>query len=285
MVSTSATTSTSRCHECRSGLAHGRRAEKSAERHRRFSVLSPVGVRAGGPAHSSDRCSRKPRALRRRLAALFALVVGAATLALALAVAISEFPRGLVLLGCALVAGVFAWYGLIRRGAARALGFIVAGTAVAVAVALIVVGGSRFLDLLIIVGSLICLAAARATLGVHVDLPSAPSPRQPVLFFNPRSGGGKAERFALAKEARDRGIEPIELKPGDDLEVLVRGAVERGADGLAMAGGDGSQAVVASDRCRTRAAIRLRAGRHPQPLRARPRRRPGRRGRSARRLR
>ena len=42
------------------------------------------------------------------------------------------------------------------------------------------------------------------------------------------------------------GIEPIELKPGDDLETLVRGAVERGADGLAMAGGDGSQAIVAA---------------------------------------
>jgi diacylglycerol kinase family enzyme len=184
--------------------------------------------------------------VRRRLAAAFALVASAATLALAVAVAISEFPRGLLLLGCALVAGVFAWYGLIRRGAARALGFIVAGTAVAVAVALIVVGGSRFVDLLVMVGLLVSLAAARATLGVHVDLPSAPTPRQPVLFFNPRSGGGKAERFALAKEARDRGIEPIELKPGDDLEVLVRGAVERGADGLAMAGGDGSQAVVAA---------------------------------------
>jgi len=183
--------------------------------------------------------------LRRRLAAVFALVLGAATLALAVAVAISEFPRGLLLLGCALVAVLFAWYGLIRRGIARAVGLIVAGTAVAVAVASIVVGGSWFLDLLVILGVLLTLAAARATLGVHVDLPSAPSPRQPVLFFNPRSGGGKAERFALAKEARDRGIEPIELKPDDDLEVLVRRAVERGADGLAMAGGDGSQAVVA----------------------------------------
>ena len=69
---------------------------------------------------------------------------------------------------------------------------------------------------------------------------------EPVLFYNPRSGGGKAERFALAKEARDRGIEPIELKAGDDLEVLVRRAVDRGADGLAMAGGDGSQAIVAA---------------------------------------
>ena len=90
------------------------------------------------------------------------------------------------------------------------------------------------------------LAAARATLSVHVDLPDASAPRHPVLFFNPRSGGGKAERFALADEARARGIEPIELKPGEDLETLVRGAVDRGADGLAMAGGDGSQAIVAA---------------------------------------
>ena len=65
------------------------------------------------------------------------------------------------------------------------------------------------------------LAAARGTLAVHVDLPSASAPRRPVLFFNPRSGGGKAERFSLAAEARARGIEPIELKPGDDLETLV----------------------------------------------------------------
>ena len=79
-----------------------------------------------------------------------------------------------------------------------------------------------------------------------MDLPDAPAPRQPVLFFNPPSGGGKAERFALADEARARGIEPIELKPGEDLEALVRGAVERGADALAMAGGDGSQAIVAA---------------------------------------
>ena len=35
-----------------------------------------------------------------------------------------------------------------------------------------------------------------------------------MLFFNPKSGGGKAERFHLADEARRRGIEPIELSPG-----------------------------------------------------------------------
>ncbi len=184
--------------------------------------------------------------MRPRLAATVALVAGAATIALALAVAVNEFPRGLVLLGCVVVAGGSAWYGVLRRGAARVVGLTVAGLALAGALVLLVVEGSPLADLLVVAGLLVSLAAARAALSVHVDLPGASAPRHPVLFFNPRSGGGKAERFKLADEARARGIEPIELKPGEDLEDLVRGAVERGADALAMAGGDGSQAIVAA---------------------------------------
>ena len=184
---------------------------------------------------------------RRQLAAVVALVVGAATVVLAVAVAVSEFPRGLGLLGCVVVAGAAAWYGVLRRGAARVAGLTVAGA-----------GARR------------CGGAARRRAGRRSSIcwswracwcrwrrrvprspctwtcPSASAPRRPVLFFNPRSGGGKAERFTLADEARARGIEPIELKPGEDLETLVRGAVERGADALAMAGGDGSQAIVAA---------------------------------------
>src|SRR5947209_1779234 len=64
--------------------------------------------------------------------------------------------------------------------------------------------------------------------------------------MNPKSGGGRAERFHLADAARARGIEPIELQRGDDLWKLVRDAVADGADALAMAGGDGSQAIVAA---------------------------------------
>ncbi len=183
---------------------------------------------------------------RQQVAAIVALVVGGATVALGVAVAVSEFPRGLVLLGCVLVAGVSAWFGVVRRGVARVAGLTVAALALAGALVLLVVGGEPFVDLLVVAGLLVSLLAARATLFVHVDLPSATAPRQPVLFFNPRSGGGKAERFSLAAEARARGIEPIELKPGDDLEKLVRDAVDRGADALAMAGGDGSQAIVAA---------------------------------------
>jgi diacylglycerol kinase family enzyme len=183
--------------------------------------------------------------MRRRLTAVFALVVAAATLVLAIVVAINQFPRGLVVLGCVLLAGVSAWYGLRRRGIARVAGVIVAAVALAAAMVLIVTRGARLVDLLVVAGVLVSLAAASAAFTVHVDLPSAAAPQHPVLFFNPRSGGGKAERFQLADQARARGIEPIELKPGEDLEVLVRDAVERGADGLAMAGGDGSQAIVA----------------------------------------
>jgi diacylglycerol kinase family enzyme len=175
-----------------------------------------------------------------------ALVVGAATIVLAVVVAVAEFPRGVGLLGCVLIAGVSAWYGVLRRGPARVAGLTVAVLAVAGAMGIVVVGGAPFVDLLVVAGLLVALAAARGALAVHVDLPGAPAPRRPVLFFNLRSGGGKAERFELAKEARARGIEPIELKADDDLEVLVRDAVARGADGLAMAGGDGSQAIVAA---------------------------------------
>jgi diacylglycerol kinase family enzyme len=67
-----------------------------------------------------------------------------------------------------------------------------------------------------------------------------------VLIINPRSGGGKAARFNLTEEARKRSIEPLLLGPGDDLCSLARRAVTRGADVIGMAGGDGSQALVAS---------------------------------------
>ncbi len=77
-------------------------------------------------------------------------------------------------------------------------------------------------------------------------LARAGQPEHPVLIMNPKSGGGKAERFQLATECRKRGIEPVLLRPGDDLRELAEDAVRRGADVLGMAGGDGSQALVAS---------------------------------------
>jgi len=66
-----------------------------------------------------------------------------------------------------------------------------------------------------------------------------------VLIMNMKSGGGKAERFNLEDECRARGVEPIVLQRGDDLLQLAGDAIDRGADVVGMAGGDGSQALVA----------------------------------------
>jgi diacylglycerol kinase family enzyme len=74
----------------------------------------------------------------------------------------------------------------------------------------------------------------------------ADPPRRPVLFVNPRSGGGKAVRAALAERAQERGIEVVVLGPDANLEALVAEAVAGGADALGVAGGDGSLGVVAA---------------------------------------
>jgi diacylglycerol kinase family enzyme len=71
-------------------------------------------------------------------------------------------------------------------------------------------------------------------------------PDHPVLICNPKSGGGKVGQFGLVELAQQMGVEVVMLEPGTDLEQLARDAVARGADCLGMAGGDGSQALVAS---------------------------------------
>ena len=182
---------------------------------------------------------------RRRLWALASLLLAVAAVAVAVAVAIVRFPRGLTVLACIVVAALAGWYAVRRRGWPRRAAGALAALLVAGAVTLVVIEGKVIADVVIVVAALGALAAAREAFTSHVHLQPADRPQRPVLFYNPKSGGGKAERFRLAEEARRRGIEPRELARGDDLEELVREAVKQGADGLAMAGGDGSQAIVA----------------------------------------
>jgi hypothetical protein len=55
---------------------------------------------------------------------------------------------------------------------------------------------------------------------------------RPVLFVNPRSGGGKTARAGLVERARERGIDARVLNQHDDLAALVDEAVADGADAL-----------------------------------------------------
>src|SRR3954453_16748140 len=182
----------------------------------------------------------------RRLLAAATLLLAAVTLALALAAIVTHFPRGLVVNGLWLLALIVAWQGLLRGGRVRTLALAAAAVLVAGAVVVIVTGGPPLAEIATVVAALLPLPAARATFAVRASLPPAARPERAVLIWNPRSGGGKAERFHLADEARARGIEPVKLRPSDDLVALVHEAVDRGADGLAVPGGDGSQATVAA---------------------------------------
>ena len=184
--------------------------------------------------------------MNRRLAAIASLALLAASVVLAVVVAVQRFPRGLTVLACVVVALLAAWWALVHRGAVRYAAAVGAGVLLAGAVVLVVLEGRVLEDVLILAALVLSLAAARRVFTVHVRLPAAAAPKRAVLFYNPKSGGGKAERFEVAREARARGVEPVELHLGDDLATLVRDAIDNGADAVGVAGGDGTQAIVAA---------------------------------------
>ncbi len=184
--------------------------------------------------------------MSRRLGAIVALLGGGVALALAIEVFVTDFPNGLIVVACVLAALAAAWLGLLRRGAVRLAGLVVAALLVGVGVGQIISGENGWTLAIVIVAFVVSVGGARRAFKPERELPRVPAPRHPVLFVNPRSGDGRAAEVGLVEAAREIGIETVVLEPGEDLDQLVREAVGRGADGLAMAGGDGSQALVAA---------------------------------------
>jgi diacylglycerol kinase family enzyme len=180
-----------------------------------------------------------------RALAAGAVALGAAALVVGVIGAVNQFPRGLFVLACVLIAAACAWHGLLRRGVERAVLVAAAALFLALAVALLV-RRDPLVTVLVIACAAGGVQCARLALTSRVSLPRAPSPTSPVLIFNPRSGDGKAARFHLPDEARKRGIEPVEMSMDQSLEATVEEQLRRGTDAIAMAGGDGSQAVVAA---------------------------------------
>ena len=174
-----------------------------------------------------------------------------ATLAFLLADDVVALLLVLVALG---LAGAGLWIATTRRGIARLLGIAVAVAALAGGVVALVAQG--------LIGELVALVVAIAAFGAASRMalrrqsPGRTDSMQPgatpararsaVLLINPKSGGGKAERFDLAGEAGKRGIRAVVLERGDDLLELAEQALSDGADVIGMAGGDGSQALVAT---------------------------------------
>jgi diacylglycerol kinase family enzyme len=79
------------------------------------------------------------------------------------------------------------------------------------------------------------------------EYPAQPRAAHPFLIMNPKSGGGKVGRFDLKRKAEGLGAEVFLMDGPDEVDVaaVARDAVARGADLLGVAGGDGTQALVA----------------------------------------
>jgi diacylglycerol kinase family enzyme len=191
-----------------------------------------------------------------RVAAVVALIAPVVMVVVAAVALVGDVPVAMLAVGLVLVCSAAIWFALTRRGPRRAVSAALAALS---GVGLIVVLVANWQGVVVLVALLLLLAvfglAARYALvrtgkpvvggvvGAVVPVSTAGSA---VLIINLKSGGGKAERFDLAAQARRRGIEPVVLQPGDDLLELAESAIARGAQVVGMAGGDGSQALVAT---------------------------------------
>ena len=154
-------------------------------------------------------------------------------------------PAGSLLM----VAPVAAWFAVTTRSAWKravsvTVGLAVTGAAVAsvVVFTLTEIGGL----LVILVAALAFRAGARRAVLVDRPTPAGrPRPAHPWLLVNPWSGGGTAARAGLVPAAEAAGFDVHVLARGDDPIQLARIALAGGADVLAVAGGDGTLALVA----------------------------------------
>jgi diacylglycerol kinase family enzyme len=188
----------------------------------------------------------------RRIAALISLVLVAGVIVATLIAVIGDPLRLVMVVALLVLVALAVWYALTRAGGKRAAA-VTLGAAAVLAVVAVVIAAPGLWILARLVPLVLALVLARYALSRDVAAlkrsvtagAPVPAATNGVLIMNLKSGGGKAERFHLADECRRRGIEPIVLRPGDDLLDLARDAIDRGADVIGMAGGDGSQALVA----------------------------------------
>jgi diacylglycerol kinase family enzyme len=190
---------------------------------------------------------------RRWLARLsFALAFVAVALVLAVAEwkSVAMFAIGLV---AAAVSLTTAFLVLSRRGLLRWLALAAFVLTPAAVMAVYAFAGLLWVAAVSAGAWLLAGLTARAALAGDKEywrmpeFPAAPV-RHPFLIMNPRSGGGKVGRLGLRRKAEDLGAEVFLIDgPGViDVAAVARKAVADGADLLGVAGGDGTQALVAA---------------------------------------
>jgi diacylglycerol kinase family enzyme len=181
----------------------------------------------------------------------FALMLAAIALLLAVAGWRSLTLVGFAAVGaCAVLAGSY-WF-LANRGLVRWFALLLV---VASPVLILVAFSLKSLLWVAIVSVALMVSAfvagrAALTVGdksVPTSAALAARPQRPFLIMNPRSGGGKVASFGLMDKAERLGAKVALIQgPGTfDVAAVARQAVADGADLLGVAGGDGTQALVA----------------------------------------
>ena len=194
-----------------------------------------------------------PTPSQRWLARLSFVLAGLAIAGLVVVAGLKSLAMLAVGLAAAVVSLASAYFFLARRGLWRWLSLAVF---IVVPIAVIVVYASRDLLWIAVLSAAVWLLASgtaqRALTGKQVDWrmpehPAEPPARHPYFIMNPRSGGGKVEKFDLKRKAEDLGAEVFLIGGPEPVDVaqVAREAVGHGADLLGVAGGDGTQALVA----------------------------------------
>lgn len=156
-------------------------------------------------------------------------------------------------LAAAAVSLAAAFFFLSRRSVLRwlsAAAFVLAPSAVlavyAIAGLLWVAAASAAAWLLAAMTARLALAGGRPDWRMP-EHPARPPATHPFLIMNPKSGDGKVQRFDLKRKAEDLGAEVFLMDGPEPVDVaaVAQQAVARGADLLGVAGGDGTQALVA----------------------------------------
>src|SRR5262250_2568517 len=186
--------------------------------------------------------------------AAFALVFASAAVLIGFAdlASLAMVAAGAVA-ACLIVAGGY-WF-LAHRGVVRWMAF---GLVIVVLVVVLVVFAVHNLIWVAVVSIVLLVLAAGAARLALARAAAAPAdtgmpfrevlpPQRAFLIMNPRSGGGKVAKFGLKDKAEALGAEVALLEgPGQvDVAALAQGAVADGVDLLGVAGGDGTQALVA----------------------------------------
>jgi diacylglycerol kinase family enzyme len=196
---------------------------------------------------------RRSARSRRWLARLSLLLAVAAVVVLVVFGDLHSITMLVIGFASAVVSLAAGFWFLATRGTRRWLALALMFLSPAAAIAAFAVAGLLWIALVSAGAWLLAWLTGRAALTpdpacwrMPEHVPAARA-EHPFLIMNPRSGDGKVGRFDLKRKAERLGAEVCLMSgPGTvDVRAVARSAVARGADLLGVAGGDGTQALVA----------------------------------------